>query len=133
MWRGSVDTELRIITEKDLNRVGNTWMKGRLKIGDLVLKSKHSGDCFFDYYLLDYTDYSNTDYIEVQAIPRSFGAYEMGDIVTKLDEQTYHAILAGIKTKLMIDLPDVHPKPITPFNYNEDDYKNTTSLSIGCE
>jgi hypothetical protein len=41
------------LSENDLERVGNCWMRGRLRAGDVVMCMEHSGDCFWNYALLE--------------------------------------------------------------------------------
>ena len=38
--------------EIDNKRFGSHWFKGRVKDGDVVLCTEHSGDCFYDYKLI---------------------------------------------------------------------------------
>lgn len=54
-WRrdGAVFGRVFRLRHADLDRVGHCWMRGRLREGDLVMPVKPSGDCFFDYELLE--------------------------------------------------------------------------------
>lgn len=79
------------VSVADNDRVGNCWMKGRLKDGDLILCKAHSGDCFFDYVLIDDT-YSNG----WKAILKSeFGAYFLGKPVAKLPRSEFDKLMCG--------------------------------------
>lgn len=91
-WRGgAIEGALYRIGADDLDRVGSCWMKGRLKIGDLVLCIKHSGGCFYDYILV--TEYANPS---IQGIPGSmFGAYTLGKKEAELNYKDFHLVAAG--------------------------------------
>jgi hypothetical protein len=83
--------KLYILDENDLSRVGDCWMKGRLHVGDVVLCTAHSGDCFNDYVLI------RSFHNGLEAIlGATFGAYVFG---TELDwqpsDKEYHLLLAG--------------------------------------
>lgn len=66
-----------ILDEDDLSRVGDSWMNGRLRAGDVVLCTAHSGDRFNQYVLI--RPFQNG----MEAIlGSSFGAYVFG---TKLE------------------------------------------------
>ncbi len=55
-------------------RVGNCFLEGRLKKGDLFLCVKHSGDCFQDYIYVE--EYANG----LRGRPQwAFGSYGIGD------------------------------------------------------
>ena len=91
-WR--TGNEIGVIYEmikEDLPRVGHSWMEGRLRIGDLALCIEHSGDCFYDYILIDKISNGMT------GIPESeFGAYVMhkqSDLV--ITGREYHLLAAG--------------------------------------
>ena len=65
MWR---------IKDPDSVRIGNCFMKGRLKEGDLWLCISHSGDCFQDYMFVE--EYGNG----YKGRPEwTFGSYGIGD------------------------------------------------------
>lgn len=91
-WRkGNEEGCLYILNKNDLSRIGSSWMKGRLKIGDIVMSLKHSGDCFDDYILIH--RYHNG----LRAIPGSeFGAYSMGEkLKWKPTKREFHMLMAG--------------------------------------
>jgi hypothetical protein len=68
--KGSKSGSVFVLSEDDLSRVGSCWMRGRLRIGDVCMCIKHSGDCFNDYILLQMYDNA------IRGIPGSeFGAY----------------------------------------------------------
>ncbi len=43
----------RVAREIDLMRVGDNWMKGRLRVGDLLLCMAHAGDHLYTYMLVE--------------------------------------------------------------------------------
>jgi hypothetical protein len=92
-WRGgaNIGALYRVADERDLARVGNCWMSGRLRVGDLLLCLAHSGDCFYDYMLVK--EYDNG----LEGIPRSkFGAYVLGEPSSpRLTSRQYHLLAAG--------------------------------------
>jgi len=79
------------LTERDLTKVGHSWMEGRLKVDDLVVCSTHSGDCFYDYILVK--EYANG----LRGIPESkFGAYAFGnEDSVELTAREFHLLMAG--------------------------------------
>lgn len=93
----------------DMTRVGDCWMRGRLKVGDLALCIHQSGDCFFNYILLESTLNS------IRGIPQSkFGSYcfggEMMDWEPTEDEikilhsgEYMHEFSCPEKAKLLLD------------------------------
>lgn len=91
------------ISEKDFDRVGACWMKGRLKVNDLVMAIAHSGDCFWTYMLVDdrYTSAKNQRlYFLIKE--SSFGAYVLGTHYTvQPSEREFHLLMAGEKIPLL--------------------------------
>jgi hypothetical protein len=88
------------IREIDLARVGNCWMKGRLLVDDLAMAISHSGDCFFNYELLDsFLHYGGGQEMRVgyRRIPGSrFGAYTLGVAHEfQPSEREFHLLMAG--------------------------------------
>lgn len=78
------------LSKKDLDRVGSCWMSGRLMVGDLVLCIRHSGDCFYDYILVE----EGANFYE--GIPGSeFGSYTLGTKVKEFSNKEYHLLAAG--------------------------------------
>jgi hypothetical protein len=70
---GVVGNMWRIVTPSTV-RVGDCFLAGRLKAGDVFYCSKHSGDCFQTYeYVKEYT---NCYRLESKW---SFGSYGIGD------------------------------------------------------
>jgi hypothetical protein len=67
----------------DNKRVGHCWMAGRLLDGDLAMIVSHSGDCFFNYVLLDhkFSTYNKNRVLApgLKVMKGSdFGAYTLG-------------------------------------------------------
>jgi hypothetical protein len=99
LWRSSQAVgQVRVVGERDLNRVGNCWMQGRLRVGDVIAVLALSGDCFWTYQLLEGGDHVSipngycpkTGRLQMIsgayriAKGATFGAYEIG---TLLDAQ----------------------------------------------
>jgi hypothetical protein len=78
------------VSPDDFSRVGNCWMKGRLKDGDLILCIEHSGDHFFDYVLI--IPYANG---MRAALGSQFGAYTLGEEIKNLPSRDFHLLMAG--------------------------------------
>jgi hypothetical protein len=75
-WRGrtAIGTLVRITSDEDCRRVGSNWMRGRLKVDDVLLCVQHTGDCFYDYILVSVAGNG------LQGVPGvRFGAYELGE------------------------------------------------------
>lgn len=70
---GLVGSIWRIKTPKSV-RVGNCFLDGRLKKGDLFLCIRHSGDCFQNYIYVE--EYDNC---LISKPEWSFGSYGIGD------------------------------------------------------
>src|SRR3989338_5054520 len=77
-WRNPMKTKtLYLLGPESLDRVGDCWARGRLRPGDIVLCDELAGDCFYDWYLVDFTKYSNQKGVDMRLIPYAFGAYAM--------------------------------------------------------
>ncbi|MBA7710292.1 hypothetical protein ES703_119232 [subsurface metagenome] len=92
-----------IFDKEDLNRVGNCWMDGRLRVGDIVLCVGHSGDCFYDYILIG----AGNNFVE--GIPDSeFGSYTLSNqLKWKPTNKEFHLLCAG--ESLVVDVLETHP------------------------
>ena len=87
------------------DRVGNDWAAGRLKIGDIILCDEVSSDHFYDFYLVDFTDYSNRDGVRMTLIPYKFGAYDMSaKKIDGLTKKEYHLLMAGEQVEVKVTL-----------------------------
>lgn len=89
---------LLVIAEKDFSRVGNCWMKGRLKVGDLILCMKHAGDCFWKYAIVEnhftLASTGRQGYLLVAA--SAFGAYTLGTPYEfQPTTREFHLLMAG--------------------------------------
>lgn len=72
-------------------RVGNCFLSGRLKKGDLFLCTNHSGDCFQNYIYVN--EYANCLVSESRW---SFGSYGIGDSeIVKLNEGEFDILKNG--------------------------------------
>jgi hypothetical protein len=88
------------ISNADNQRVGNCWMKNRLRDGDLAIVTAHSGDSFYSYNLLEHEFYlykngeSKKGY--KLADGAKFGAYVLGkEFEFQPNMKEYHLIMAG--------------------------------------
>ena len=87
------------------DNVGNCWAAGRLKPGDIILCDELAGDCFYNFYLIDYTDYQNHNGVNMRLVPYKFGAYKMA--AKKLHGFTtkdYGLLLGGQEVEVMVKL-----------------------------
>jgi hypothetical protein len=99
-------TSRRQLRHIEGDTVGHCWAAGRLKPGDILLCDALSGDGFYDWYLIDYTNYANRPGVQMQLVPYKFGAYAMP--AKKLDGFTtrdYGLLLAGLQVEVMTNLP----------------------------
>lgn len=100
-WNGSAKIgTIYKLNERDGDRVGNCWAKGRLLEGDYLLCIDKSGDCFYDYLLLEVTNYANRDGSQLKAVMQKLGAYQIGVEMAHLDEDEFQQLLAGEKVDL---------------------------------
>jgi hypothetical protein len=85
------------IKKADFSRVGNCWMRGRLKKGDLAIAIQQSGDCFWTYALLKHDSVDIRNRPLYQIIPEArFGAYVLGTPYPyQPTEREGHLLLAG--------------------------------------
>jgi hypothetical protein len=107
----------RVRDTRQLSRVGHCWMAGRLKVGDLLLCVGHSGDCFFNYILVE--ECANG----LKGIPESrFGAYVLGELIPlRPTAREFHLLAAGefvpLELSPAVDAVDPHatnqPEPST--------------------
>lgn len=106
-WRdGNSIGTLYTLEKNDLSRIGDCWLKGRLRAGDVILCVAHSGDCFNDYVLI------NPFLNGLNAILGSeFGAYVLGKKLNwQPSKKEYHLLMAG-KT-LLTNNVERHPLSI---------------------
>jgi hypothetical protein len=97
-WNGTAKIgTIYKLQSSDPTRVGNCWAKGRLKEGDHLLCVAKSGDCFYDYVLLETTDYSNRPGVDIRPVSSKLGAYQIGMPVTHLDDDEFDNLMAGQK------------------------------------
>lgn len=89
----------------ETDKIGHCWAKGRLRPGDIVLCDKLTGDNFYDFYLVDFEDFSNREGVHMRLIPYPFGAYAMPATELKgFTERDYHLLRAGEKIEVMVKL-----------------------------
>lgn len=101
-WGGNAQIgKAYIVRPVDLGRVGYCWMRGRLKVGDIVLPLRHSGDCFYDYVLAEGGDWltlgKNPNVPAFRRIVQdTFGAYQIGDLLSvQPTDREWHLLMAG--------------------------------------
>lgn len=102
---------LLLLNEKDLKRVGNCWMKGRLMLEDLVMCLKNTGDSFYEYCLVEHhvvLHQGNKEGIGYKAILESkFSAYSLSTpYYIQPTEREAHLLVAGEQTHLEADVPE---------------------------
>lgn len=90
-WRtGNRIGGIYVLTEWDLTRTGYSWMRGRLHKGDIVMCTRHSGDCFYDYILLEI----GTNFIR-GILESRFGSYILEHLLMEVSEKEFHRIMTG--------------------------------------
>lgn len=105
---GGVHTgQLFTVRPEDFGRVGNCWMRGRLKEGDLIFSMGHSGDCFWTYCLVEHDVFTVHGQGLYKLIPESsFGAYVLGELYpSQPTDREVHLLLAGEGIPLDADSP----------------------------
>lgn len=81
-----------VLSEDDNSRFGSHWFKGRVRDGDVVLCTEHSGDCFYNYKLFHV--YGNGLMLCTDS-PRMCG-YCLGKLAEgELSAREYHLLMAG--------------------------------------
>ncbi len=94
-WRNGLEQNGGVYEVEDAgyanSRIGNCWMAGRLKKGDLLLCLEHAGDCFHNFMLIEKTNNA------WRGIPGSkFGAYSgLAKPLGTVDDATYDALRTG--------------------------------------
>lgn len=80
---------------EDLSRLGHVAMRGRMKVGDVVVATKHSGDCFWDYVLVSFSQGANGGvWLRVEKVGAISG-YALGRKVSVLNESDLTDLLDG--------------------------------------
>ncbi len=105
-WGGGNDVGAVYFMENllDLNRVGNCWIDGRLKLGDVVLCTQHTGDCFYDYVLLQ----TFTNGLRAIITTPGWGAYALNKKMQwKPTARQFHLLLAG--ESVLVPVGETHP------------------------
>ena len=102
-WRSGCSIgSLYVFANKfDLERIGDCWMNGRVKIGDITMCIGHSGDCFHNFILLKH----GVNFIK--GIPESkFGAYNFGVEIKSWcpTMREFHLLCAGETLTYGIDI-----------------------------
>jgi len=89
------------ISQADFERVGDCWMNGRLLEDDLIMCLEHSGDCFYDYVLLDHGWLLNGGEFAGRPgyrliMESRFGAYVLGvPFEYQATTKEFHQLMAG--------------------------------------
>ena len=85
------------IEDPENERIGACWFAGRLRQGDRLLVTAHSGDCFWDYRLLCSYGPDRVRLIETERI----SGYCLGKPHEKQPTTSeFHLLMAGEKTAL---------------------------------
>ncbi len=112
-WRGeAVVRGIYRLGKNCPERVGNCWAKGRLREGDLLLCEEHSGDCFYNYWLIDAPATNVNGDRVCTLIPEKIGAYTLGQMVTRLSSRDFHLLLAG-DTTVAVKIPEPGEKDMS--------------------
>lgn len=116
-WRtGGIDIgDMRRLTGEFESRLGHSWVRGRLKHGDILVAIAHSGDCFHDYLLLNHSRVTRAGakQLYLDPVPHSFGAYTLGEPMGRLGSKQLDLIMTG--QDIMIDVPaDMPELPVDP-------------------
>jgi len=115
-WRSTANIGgIYAISQDDFSRVGSDWIKGRLKQGDLVLAIQHSGDCFYNYFLINLRDYGDHFTIS-KLINQSFGSYHLGEHIYSLNKIQIGKFENGESIR-------VHRKPFKKYHPNYQEHK----------
>lgn len=104
-WRdGGVNIgDIHELEEGFESRLGHSWAQGRLKVGDHMLALRHTGDCFFEWMLLNAAPFTLLDeeYMRYDPVPKAFGAYVTGKLVGKFTNREIMMANSG----MVIELP----------------------------
>lgn len=94
------------LSEQDLDRIGNCWMKGRLLVDDLVMPLTLAGDGFYDYALIQggsmrgqktVDERGEHSYTICKGV--TFGAYVMGTLHDEQPtEREFYRLITGEPT-----------------------------------
>ena len=98
------------------DRLGHCWARGRLKEGDLLVVTEHSGDFFFDHMLLEHSRMTleGAPMLRVQPITAPIGAYALGRHVGSVSREDLTRLLAG--ETLSIAMPKAYETPAEYIN-----------------
>jgi len=95
------------------HRIGNCWAKGRLKHGDILVALRHSGDCFFNYLLLEHSKGiggpDRTPKLWLKPVTMEIGAYTLGRPIGSLSRIEVDRLRWGIE--IAIPLPELYETP----------------------
>jgi hypothetical protein len=98
-WRsGGLHVGLIVeVKEPDSGRRGLDWFNGRLRKGDLLLVTQHSGDCFWDYRLIQSSGPDKVRLIDSERI----SGYILGEPHEKQPTiREFHLLMAGESSEL---------------------------------
>ncbi len=100
-WNGSAKIgTIYKLKAGDGVRVGYCWAKGRLREDDYLLCIDKSGDCFYDYLLLEVANYANSESSKIAAVTRKLGAYQIGVEMAHLSEDEFQQLVNGKNIEL---------------------------------
>jgi hypothetical protein len=89
----------------------SSWAKGRLRAGDVLVATRHSGDCFFDWLLVraspDVLRDARTLHLEPVTAP--IGAYTLGRAIGTMSPELLAALMSG--GSVTIDMPGGYETP----------------------
>lgn len=104
-WRSAGTDPLDIIRlegDFDSRISGSSFMRGRLREGDLVVAAGKAGDCFH-YYMPLHARQMTDGRWSLELVPAPFGAYAMGRHVGEITRSQMEELAQG--EDIMLDLP----------------------------
>lgn len=118
---------IRIDTGEFEGRLGYGWARGRLKHGDILLAIEHSGDCFFNYILIDHNEMTleGKSMLRLTPVPVPFGAYTLGRVLGSVGFEGMMRLKGG--QEVSIDMPDNYATPDLP-NVDGEPFKTYRDL-----
>ena len=83
------------LRKEDLSRLGCVPMAGRMKEGDIVVATRHSGNFFWDYVLVRFFEGGNRSQWMVNEAVGKIAGYSMGQKIAQLEQVELETLLAN--------------------------------------
>lgn len=105
-----------------------SWAKGRLRAGDVLVATRHSGDCFFDWLLVRASPNALRDAttLHLDPVTAPIGAYTLGRGIGTLSPELLAALICG--ESVTIDMPSGYE---TPRRTDQEEVRFTTFGDLG--